>query len=104
MLGDIRLWVGPRLEHLLSTWDLSKSYGQPSLSQSTLSSWGFGGQIEVLGVLETEYSPPSSLGSGKRERETTGYEPLEIVSLCLSKLQTRYTLFPLRSEAVSGIE
>jgi len=22
MLGDIRLWVGPRIEHLLSTWDL----------------------------------------------------------------------------------
>ena len=22
-LGDIRLWVGPRIEHLLSTWDLT---------------------------------------------------------------------------------
>ena len=24
ILGDIRLWVGPRIEHLLSTWDLTR--------------------------------------------------------------------------------
>ena len=24
MLGDIRLWVGPRKEHLLSSWELKK--------------------------------------------------------------------------------
>ena len=23
VLGDIRLWVGPRIEHLLSSWELA---------------------------------------------------------------------------------
>ena len=25
ILGDIRLWVGPRIEHLLSAWDLTRN-------------------------------------------------------------------------------
>ena len=33
ILDDIRLWIGPRIEHLLSTWDLTRGqpYGQPTL-------------------------------------------------------------------------
>ena len=29
ILGDIRLWVGPRVEHLLSTWDLTRVHLSP---------------------------------------------------------------------------
>ena len=35
ILGDIRLWVGPRIEHLLSSWDLTTGL-HPTLS---LSAW-----------------------------------------------------------------
>jgi len=47
VLGDIRLWVGPRIEHLLSTWDLT-----PTLSLSSL-------QRLLLTQLSVAYTVPN---------------------------------------------
>ena len=40
ILGDTRLWVGPRIEHLLSTWDLARVFHQPYTQGATSLSKG----------------------------------------------------------------
>ena len=60
ILGDKRLWVGPRIEHLLSSWDLTTAVSSFSSCQT-----GYGGEVLLLQLMNssTENEPMNSFFS-----------------------------------------